>query len=340
MTDIAFGVRVPNSGPLSAVENMVRAATEAESLGFDSIFVHDHVVWSTAMHRHHISSGAHEALGDDQTADFYESLTTMAYLAALTERVQIGVACLVMPTRNPIYAAKQLATLDHLSGGRILAGVGLGSKASLESDEFAVFGVPFNKRGRITDEYIEAMKAIWEQPLASYEGEHISFKDAEIFPKPLQKPGPPLWVGGWTDHAARRTGRLGDAWVPGWLSPSEMARGAEIVRQTATEHGRDAQGITIAVEKLTVISRDRDEAMARAIPTVQTSSKTYERDVDQIQFALDRHIFGSVDDVKRRVGEFVEAGVTHFELKLIYPTMDELSRQMELWAEEIFPLYR
>jgi hypothetical protein len=94
------------------------------------------------------------------------------------------------------------------------------------------------------------------------------------------------------------------------------------------------------VEKLTVIARDRDEAMARAIPTVQASSKTYERDVDEIAFALDRHIFGSVEDVKRRVGEFVDAGVSHFELKLIYPTMDELSRQMELWAEEILPLYR
>jgi probable F420-dependent oxidoreductase len=340
MTQVSFGVRVPNSGPLASVENIVRAATEAEALGFDSIFVHDHVVWSSAMHRHHISSGAHEALLDDQTADFYESLTTIGYLAAVTRRVQIGVACLVMPTRNPIYAAKQLATLDHLSGGRLLAGVGLGSKATFESDEFEVFGVPFNKRGRITDEYIEAMKAIWEQPLASYEGEFVSFKDAEIFPKPVQKPGPPLWVGGWTDHAARRTGRLGDAWVPGWLSPAEMGRGAEVVRQTATEHGRDPEAITIAVEKLTVIDRDRDAAMARAIPTVQTSSKTYERDVDQIQFALDRHIFGSVDDVKRRVAEFVENGVNHFELKLIYPTMDELTRQMELWAEEILPLYR
>jgi probable F420-dependent oxidoreductase len=340
MTQVSFGVRVPNSGPLASVENIVRAATEAEALGFDSIFVHDHVVWSSAMHRHHISSGAHEALLDDQTADFYESLTTIGYLAAVTRRVQIGVACLVMPTRNPIYAAKQLATLDHLSGGRVLAGVGLGSKATFESDEFEVFGVPFNKRGRITDEYIEAMKAIWEQPLASYEGEFVSFKDAEIFPKPVQKPGPPLWVGGWTDHAARRTGRLGDAWVPGWLSPAEMGRGAEVVRQTATEHGRDPEAITLAVEKLTVIDRDRDAAMARAIPTVQTSSKTYERDVDQIQFALDRHIFGSVDDVKRRVAEFVENGVNHFELKLFYPTMDELTRQMELWAEEILPLYR
>ena len=340
MTQVSFGVRVPNSGPLASVENIARAATEAEAMGFDSVFVHDHVVWSTAMHRHHISSGAHEALTDDQSADFYESLTTLSYLAALTSRVQLGVACLVMPTRNPIYAAKQLATLDHLSGGRLIAGVGLGSKASHESSEFDVFGVPFSRRASMTDEFVEAMKAIWTEPLASYEGRHVSFRNAEIFPKPLQKPYPPIWVGGWTDHAAARTGRLGDGWVPGWLSPSEMARGAEIVRRTAKDNGRDPDAITIAVEKLTVISRDRDEAMARALPTVRTSSNTYERDVDEMQFALDRHIFGSVEDVKRRVGEFVDAGVTHFELKLIYPTMDDLLQQMHLWAEEIFPSYR
>ena len=85
---------------------------------------------------------------DDQSADFFESLTTIGYLAAKTSSVRIGVACLVMPTRNPIYAAKQLATLDHLSGGRLIAGVGLGSKASKESSEFDVFGVPFSARAR------------------------------------------------------------------------------------------------------------------------------------------------------------------------------------------------
>lgn len=340
MSKISFGVRVPNSGPLCSVQNITRAAEEAEQMGFDSIFLHDHVVWSSEMHRHHISSGAHEALGDDQSADFYEALTTIGYLAAKTSRVRIGVACLVMPTRNPIYAAKQLATLDHLTGGRLIAGVGLGSKASKESCEFDVFGVPFSARARMTDEFVEAMRAIWTEPLASYSGKYVEFKDAEIFPKPLQQPGPEVWVGGWTDAAAKRTGRLGDGWVPGWLSPDEMARGAQLVRDTATEHGRDAGAITIAVEKLTVIDRDHDAAMARALPTVQTSSKTYERDVDHIQFALDRHIFGSVEDVRKRVGEFVDAGVTHFELKFIYPTIDELTRQMELWAETILPLYR
>jgi probable F420-dependent oxidoreductase len=225
MNQISFGVRVPNSGPLASTEHILRAALDAEEMGFDSIFVHDHVVWSSEMHRHHISSGAHEALAEDQSADFYESLTTLAYLAAATKRVKLGVACMVVPTRNPIYLAKQAATLDHWSKGRLLLGVGLGSKATERSDEFDVFGVDFAKRASMTDDYIRAMKAIWEQGLASHEGPFVRFSNAELFPKPFQRPHPPLWVGGWTDHAARRTGRLGDVWVPGWLSPEEMRRG-------------------------------------------------------------------------------------------------------------------
>jgi probable F420-dependent oxidoreductase len=339
VTGLQFGVRVPNSGPLSSIDNVVRAAKEAEALGFDSIWVHDHVVWSSEMHRHHISSGAVHALDDDQTATFFESLTTLAYLAGETERVKLGVACLVMPTRNPIYAAKQTSTLDHLSDGRLIVGVGLGSKATQSSNEFDVFQVPWRRRAPLTDEYIDAMKAVWTQPLASFDGPTIQFEGAEIWPKPLQRPHPPVWVGGWTDNAARRAGIRGEGWIPGWLSPAEMAKGRDVLRGAAEEHGRDPDGITVAVEKLTAISRDRDQALEWALPTVKQSSMTYERDVDDVQFALDRHIFGSVDDVRRRIEEFAEAGVQHFELKFMYPTLDDLLGQMELWAETILAEY-
>jgi len=339
MKQIQFGVRVPNSGPLAGKENIVRTTKEAERMGFDSVWVHDHVVWSSDMHRHHISSGATEAIQEDQEANFYEALTTLAYLAAETETIKLGVACLVMPCRNPIYAAKQTATIDWLCNGRLIVGVGLGSKATRESKEFEVFGVPIQPRGRRTDEYIEAMKAVWVEPLASYQGKYISFKDAEISPKPVQKPHPPVWVGGWMDLAAKRAGRYGEGWIPGWLSPGEMKRGCEILAGAARERGRDPSKITIAVEKLAAIARTRDDALNLALPTIRASSTSYERDVDNVQFALDRHIIGSVDDVRRRVDEFIEAGVQHFELKIIYPTMESLFEQMALWAEEILPHY-
>jgi alkanesulfonate monooxygenase SsuD/methylene tetrahydromethanopterin reductase-like flavin-dependent oxidoreductase (luciferase family) len=199
--------------------------------------------------------------------------------------------------------------------------------------------VPYDRRGDRTDEYIQAMKAIWTQQLASYKGEFIQFKDAEVYPKPVQKPHPPVWVGGWMKLAAKRAGRYGEGWIPGWLSPKEMKVGCDILAQSAREKGRDPSKITIAVEKLATIAKTREEGLNLATPTLKTSSESYERDIDSMQFALDRHIFGSVDDVRRRVDEFIESGVQHFELKIIYPTMDSLNRQMELWAENIVPKY-
>ena len=338
MTKIEFGVRVPNSGPLASVENIIRASQATEEMGFDALWVHDHVAWSTEMHRHHISSGAAEALVDDQDPDFYESLTTLAYIAAHTKRVQMGVACMVTPCRNPIYAAKQLSTLDHLTNGRLLVGVGLGSKATRESDEFDLFNVSTKTRAPVTDEYLQVMKSIWTTEKSSFSGKYVNFPEVEIFPKPKQDTLP-LWVGGWTDHAAVRAGKYGEGWIPGWLGPQEMERGVGILKDAASEAGRDGDDITIGVEKLATIARTRDEGIERALPTVKASRNSYERDVDDVQFALDRHIFGSVDDVKQRVDEFAQAGVTHFELKLIYSTMDELFQQMELWAEEILPIY-
>src|SRR5438093_1245821 len=120
-----FSVRVPQSGPRSSIENIGKATKTAEELGFDAVWVHDHVVWSSEMHRHHISSGAAEALTDTQEANFFEATTILSYLAAETKKITLGVACLVMPCRNPIYAAKQYSTLDWLANGRLLVGVGL-----------------------------------------------------------------------------------------------------------------------------------------------------------------------------------------------------------------------
>src|SRR5437660_1967993 len=339
MHNISFGVRVPNSGPLSSIKNIVKATKTAEELGFDAVWVHDHVVWSSEMHRHHISSGAAEALTDTQEANFFEATTILSYLAAETKKITLGVACLWMRCRHPIDAAKQYSRLDWLANDRLLVGVGLGSKATRESDEFGVFGVPYERRNDRADQYIEAMKAVWTQPLASYKGEFIEFKDAEVYPKPVQKPHPPVWVGGWMKLAAKRAGKYGEGWIPGWLSPKEMKVGCDMLAQTSQENGRDPSKITIAVEKLATIAKTRDEGLNLAMPTLKTSSESYERDIDSMQFALDRHIFGSVDDVRRRVDEFIESGVQHFELKIIYPTMDSLNRQMELWAENIVPRY-
>ena len=259
MNKISFGVRVPNSGPLSNIENIVNAAKSAEEFGFDAIWVHDHVVWSSEMHRHHISSGAAEALTDTQDANFFEATTILSYLAAETKKIVLGVACLVMPCRNPIYAAKQYSTLDHLANGRLLIGVGLGSKATRESDEFGVFGVPYERRGDRTDEYIEAMKAIWTQPLASYKGDFIQFKGAEVYPKAIPA-APSARLGRRLDEACREARRkirrrldTGVAFSEGnesrlrYPSPNRAGQRARSIEdydrcRKARDHRQDARG--------------------------------------------------------------------------------------------------
>jgi probable F420-dependent oxidoreductase len=211
---VTFGVRVPNSGPLATAESMVQVAQEAESLGYDSIWVHDHLTWSDEIHRTHISSGADHGDAGNLSPDFYEALTSLAYLAGQVRLLRLGIACVVVPCRNPLLAAKQLATLDVLCQGRLDIGVGIGSPSTIKSREYEVLGVNRTQRGKIADDHLRAMKTIWTTHPSSYEGPFVKFNDAAICPKPVQKPHPPLWVGGWTEAAMKRTAALGDGWLP------------------------------------------------------------------------------------------------------------------------------
>ena len=224
-----------------------------------------------------------------------------------------------MPHRYRLYVGFVVAAADWLTARRVkIYGI------SLPLICLAVI---------LTDSFVKG--SLW----FPYKGDFIQFKNAEVYPKPVQKPHPPVWVGGWMKLAAKRAGKYGEGWIPGWLSPKEMKVGCDILEKTARENGRDPKKITIAVEMLATIAKTRDEGLELALPTLKTSSESYERDIDSMQFALDRHIFGSVDDVRRRIDEFIENGVQHFELKIIYPSMDSLERQMTLWAESILPHY-
>ncbi|MBI4257567.1 MAG: TIGR03619 family F420-dependent LLM class oxidoreductase [Thaumarchaeota archaeon] len=339
MGRIEFGVRLPVSGPLASLKAIESVASDAEDLGYSSVWVHDHLTWTREMHEHHISSGASEAVSKDQNPDFYDSLSTLAYLAAKTKKVKLGVACMVLPCRNPIYLAKVATNIDHLSGGRFILGVGTGSRATRMSMEYEVLNVPLKNRGEIIDEHIQAIRSVWTQQNASFQGKYVSFLDAAIFPKPLQKPFLPIWIGGWSLKSADRAARLGDGWIPGWLSPSEMKEYVQYLLKKADEHGRGKHPFTYAVEKLICVAKDSGDAMRTANLTVRDSLYTYERNVSTFGDAEARHIFGSVSQVHNRIEEFIDAGVTHFELKFIYPSLMLLQKMMTLFSEEIIPSF-
>jgi probable F420-dependent oxidoreductase len=296
--------------------------------------VHDHLTWTEEIHRTHISSGSDEALKANEKPDFYESVTTLSYLAGLLRSARLGVACLMLPCRNPIYAAKQIATLDVLSGGRLDLGVGIGSPATIKSREFEVVGVDKSLRGKICDDYIRAMQAIWTSHPSSYEGRFVSFRDAEIFPKPAQKPHPPIWVGGWTEAAMKRTARLGDGWLPAWLTPEDIGRCYRQLKEMAGQFGRDGEAIQLGIEVYASVDEDSANAKRNALGTFQASRGTYEREMT-LEFLESVSLIGSPNEVRNQIRAYTSTGVSHFEIKFIYPTMERHLEMMELFSEEV-----
>jgi probable F420-dependent oxidoreductase len=331
---LTFGIRVPNSGPLATEQSMVAVAREAESLGYDSVWVHDHLTWSDEIHRTHISSGADHSEEGNQSPDFYEAMTSLSYLAGLVHSIRLGIACVVVPCRNPLLAAKQIATLDMLSKGRLDIGVGIGSPSTIKSREYEVLGVNRKQRGKIADDYIRAMKAIWMSQPATYRGQFVSFENAEICPKPYQKPHPPLWVGGWTEAAMRRAAALGDGWLPAWLLPEDIARRFNELKEHAERLGRDPDAIHLGIEVYGCIDADAAKARRDGFGTLAIGQSTFERMMSVEQLA-EVSLIGSPEEIRRRVKAYSEAGVSHFEIKFIYPTLERHSEMLRLFAHEV-----
>ena len=340
MSDIRFGVRIPNSSPLANGPNLIRAATEAERIGFDSVWVHDHLTWTREIAGIHLSSGAVELVEPGQTPDFYDSIVALSYVAARTERTKLGVAVLVLPGRDPVYIAKQWAVLDALSGGRTILGVGLGSPSALRSGEFDATPAPRKQRAQRMDEYIRLLRAIWTEPEITFDGEFVKLEGAEIFPKPVQRPHPPILVGGTTEYAARRAGRLGDGWIPAWLTPDELRHYIDICHDEAAQHGRTLDDFEIGLEIVLSVAPDRETAHRRGEPTVTAGLSIFEKKFQTAEAAIERSLFGTPEDVREQVRTFADAGVTHFKLRPVYTSVDHLVEQMELFAEHVFPDYR
>src|SRR5712692_7880272 len=192
-----FGVWLPNCRHLATPDIIRGAAVRAEQLGYDSVWVSDHVV---VPHANIVNFGE----------TVFDPLVTLAVVAGATRRVRLGTTVLIVPYRNAVVTAKMIASLDALSGGRVVLGIGAGWVAA----ESAALGVPFAERGAMTDEYLAAMQELWTSHAPSFAGKYTRFGGLVFEPKPLQKPHPPIWVGGHSRAALRRAARVGAAWHP------------------------------------------------------------------------------------------------------------------------------
>lgn len=234
-----FGIAFANTGPMIEPRAAAAFAGAAEAAGFESIWTVEHVV----VPRHYESPYPYSPTGKmpgSEDSPIPDPLIWLTYVAAETERIKLGTGILILPQRNPVVLAKQTATLDQLSGGRLLLGIGVGW---LE-EEFDAIGVPFSERGARTDDAVAVLRALWTEDAASHHSAFTNFDECVVRPRPVQ-PSVPIHVGGHTDVAARRAGRLGDGFFPGKGAHVELARLFDVVRVTALEHGRDPSRVEL-----------------------------------------------------------------------------------------------
>jgi probable F420-dependent oxidoreductase len=214
-------------------------ATAADDLGYESIWTVEHVVVPAGYQSWDPYSNSGKMGGPDDMS-IPDSFTWLAYIAAVTEQIKLGTGVAILPQRNVVYTAKEMATLDQLSGGRVILGAGAGWM----KEEFDVLGVPFERRGERMDEYIQALRVLWGDEKPTFEGEFVSFRDTYCRPQPVNR-SIPIHIGGRTDRAARRAGELGDGFFPGRCDHEVLAHAIEVMRRTAEKHGRDSDAIEV-----------------------------------------------------------------------------------------------
>jgi probable F420-dependent oxidoreductase len=244
-----IGFNLSNSGPLSAVADMTRIACEGEAMGFDYLTLTDHVVLpNTKVPGYPYSESGQ--FYEDAPTERHEQIVGMTWIAARTSRIRLVAAVLVVPHRPAVLAAKMLATLDVLSGGRLVVGVGAGW---LKTEFDAVVTTPFDERGAVTDEYIDTFRVLWTQAAPRFEGRYTKFDGIVLEPKPVQKPHPPIWVGGEAGPALRRAARVGDAWYPIGSNNKHLLdtlprleAGIARLRKATAEAGRDPASVGVA----------------------------------------------------------------------------------------------
>jgi probable F420-dependent oxidoreductase len=227
---------------MATPELLDAVAAESEARGIATIWVGEHVVLfgDYASRYPYADDGRIPA---PPGSGLLEPLVTLTYLAARTSAVRLGTAMLLLPQRNPVYVAKEVSTLDWLSGGRVDLGVGVGWL----KEEFDALNVAWPHRGRRTDEYLEVLRTLWTDDTSAFEGETYSLPPCEMFPKPLQQPHPPVHIGGETPAALRRTARLGQGWHTFNRSPEELAEGLAALDAELRLVGRARDELRITV---------------------------------------------------------------------------------------------
>ena len=284
-----IGVNLINFGPGAHPQALKSWVQLAEALGYHLIMTSDHIAVTPDVQSRY-------------PAPFYEPLSTLGWLAGITQRIQIGTTVIILPYRSVLETARACACVDQLSGGRFILGVGIG----WAQQEFQALGVPYHQRGAMTNEYLEALRLLWSQDVATFEGKFVSFKEVNTAPRPVQSPAPPIWVGGPSDAALRRAVLWGDAWHPirirtDWLRETGIPR----LKEIAEREGRPMPAVCPRIRlRLTETPRPDDDRVAGE---------------------------GSLDQVHRDLAELEEMGCSYVVLDNYFDDPEAMRRHEASW---------
>ena len=289
-----FGYILPNYGDKITAEQLLEIARACEDEGFDSVWATDHVIMPTELR--------------EPYGELLEPLTTLTYIASRTERVKLGTSCIVLAQRNPILAAKQAATLDVFSKGRVILGFGAG----WAEKEFQYLNADFSKRGKVMDESIRLMKALWKEEVVDFEGEFFRVRGALFLPKPPRR-DIPVWIGGNGPTAVRRAVRLGDGWHPVGPGVEDFRLGAEEIMGARKE-------ITLSVRMTTDVRKKRDPYVG----------------VGREKRAA---VSGSADEIRKEIDAYSAAGLQYYCASINHPSSADIIADLKKFASEVVRSY-
>lgn len=289
-----FGFIIPHNFGLDDPDDVLNIGKRAEELGFDSVWVNHHILNVGYIF---------DRLG---SKPYYDAITVLTWVAAHTERVRLGTTVLVLPYLNPLVLAKTLATVDVMSKGRLNVGVGVGALKP-ESD---ALGSTFETRGRYADESIKIMRELWESEDPEFDGEFFSFSGVKFSPKPIQKPGPPILIGGASRAALRRVATLGDGWHPIQQSIADLKQNIATIHRLAEEAGRDPSEITVTVRtELDVLDSRSD--------------------------GTESPMIGTADQLLATIEQYEEIGVSELVLSVSTDDVERIQRTQDRFAAQV-----
>ncbi|MDG6900359.1 MAG: LLM class F420-dependent oxidoreductase [Nitrososphaerota archaeon] len=289
-----FGYILPNYGDKIKPEELLEISKVCEEAGYDSVWATDHIVMPKELR--------------EPYGELLEPLTTLAYIAAQTEKLRVGSSCIVLPQRNPILVAKQAATLDVFSKGRLILGFGAG----WAEKEFGFLDADFGKRGKVMNESIRLMRSLWKDDVVNFEGEFFHLRDALFLPKPTRK-GIPVWIGGNGATALKRAIELGDGWHPVGPDVGDFKRGAEEISWSGKK-------MTISMRMTTDVRKKRE-------PYVGVNK---EKRVA---------VSGSADQIRKDIDAYADAGLEYYCASISHPSAADIISDLRKFASEVVKSY-